>query len=321
MRRHLVAHDIRRVQPQAVDVVLVEPVQRVLDEERMDVFAPLAVQIDAAAPAIIPVRQVLAAELERVVARRAEVVVDDIEQDREAEAVGLIDQSSQIVGPAVSPRGSKQVHAVVAPVPPPGKVRQRHQLDRRHTELAQVLQAVRRARECALLGKGADMELVENAFLGSDPFPALVRPGEGAGVHDLGGAVNSLGLEPAGRVGKRSLAVDAIAVTVPGAHAGHTPGEVAVRRLRKGVHERFAAASLHDDFHLTDLRRPDPKMGPPTLGPGPESGAPGTALCGGNQRGLGHSPTALLISTTTRRDVGPLPVLMANGPGFLPSLL
>ena len=54
--RLVVVQGVRGVQPQAVDVVLVEPVQGVLDEELLDLLAPLAVEVDAGGPGALPAR-------------------------------------------------------------------------------------------------------------------------------------------------------------------------------------------------------------------------------------------------------------------------
>ena len=58
------------------------------------------------------------------------MVVDDVEEYGEAEPVRGVDETSQVVGRAVAARRREQRHAVVAPVARPGKVGDRHQLDR-----------------------------------------------------------------------------------------------------------------------------------------------------------------------------------------------
>ncbi len=85
--RAVVLHRVRRVEPQAVDVVLVHPVQRVLDEEAAHRGAVRAVEVHALAPrAAVPVGEVVRAEGVGVGAVRPEVVVDHVEDRRRGRA-------------------------------------------------------------------------------------------------------------------------------------------------------------------------------------------------------------------------------------------
>ena len=63
------------------------------------------VQVDAAAPrGVVAVGDVRRVELRQVRAFGPEVVVDDVEDDGEVQAVGGIDEGAQVVGPAVVAR-------------------------------------------------------------------------------------------------------------------------------------------------------------------------------------------------------------------------
>ena len=82
------------VEPQAVEVEFLEPVQRVVDEEFAHRAARVAVEVDRRAPR----RVVLGGEeLRRVgvqpVAVGTEVVVDDVEQHAEAARVRRVDEA------------------------------------------------------------------------------------------------------------------------------------------------------------------------------------------------------------------------------------
>src|SRR5438132_7186895 len=54
-------------------------------------------------------------ERSQVVARRTQMVVDDVENDADAERMRPLDEPPQIVGPAVQARRRKQIHTVVPP--------------------------------------------------------------------------------------------------------------------------------------------------------------------------------------------------------------
>ena len=102
---------------------------------------PAAVVVDGRAPGGPVVVGEVGAELAQVVALRAEVVVDDVEEDRQAVRVAGVDQPLQPVRPAVAVLGGVGEDAVVAPVAAAGELGDRHQLDRGDAQLAQVAAA------------------------------------------------------------------------------------------------------------------------------------------------------------------------------------
>ncbi len=78
------------------------------------------------------------AEFRKVITDRAEVVVDHVEDDRQPEAVGFVDETPHIVGAAVLVRRGKEVDAVVAPAEAARKRRDRHHLERRHANIREA---------------------------------------------------------------------------------------------------------------------------------------------------------------------------------------
>ena len=76
----------------------------------------------------------------QVVAFGAEVVVDDVEYDRDAMAVGGGHQRLQLLRAAIGDLRRKQQHAVVTPVTLAGEGGHRHELDRGNAESRQVRQ-------------------------------------------------------------------------------------------------------------------------------------------------------------------------------------
>ena len=79
----------------------------------------------------------------------AEVVVDDVEDHAEPRGVRRVDEPREAVGAAVGRMRREGVEPVVAPAAVPREGRDRHQLDRRHAELAQRRQVLDRAVEGA----------------------------------------------------------------------------------------------------------------------------------------------------------------------------
>src|SRR5262249_60079555 len=98
-------------------------------------LAALAVKVDGGAPrTLMAIAEVSRAERREALAVRAEMVVDDVEDDAETVQVRGIDQPAEIVGRAVMMRRREQIDAVVAPVARSGRFGNRHQLDRRDAE-------------------------------------------------------------------------------------------------------------------------------------------------------------------------------------------
>ena len=160
---HDLAHDragvvldqrMRRVEAEAVEVILANPVARVVGDEAPHDVGAAVVEVERAPPRRrMPIGEIRRVELRQVCALRTEVVVDDVEHDRDAERVRAIDEAAQIVRTAVRARRRIEAHAVVTPVALARKIRHRHQLDRRDAEVPQRRQPRRRARRTCLQGR------------------------------------------------------------------------------------------------------------------------------------------------------------------------
>ena len=109
----------------------VDPVGRVGDHEVAHADRVRPVEVERRAPLVlVAVREVVVRILGKEIPGRAEVVVDDVENDAESQGVGAIDESAQVVGRAVEPRRGEQVHPVVAPAILASEIGHRHHLDR-----------------------------------------------------------------------------------------------------------------------------------------------------------------------------------------------
>ena len=77
------------------------------------------------------------------------MVVDDVEDDRDPERVGAVDERAQVVGPAVEARRGEQIDAVVAPAERSREVGERQQLHDGDAEVGEFRQVLRmRRRRC-----------------------------------------------------------------------------------------------------------------------------------------------------------------------------
>ena len=94
-------------------------------------------------------REELRAESRQVRAFGAEMVVDDVDEDGDAESVRAIDERAQILGAAVRARWRKERRTVVTPVAATREIRQRHQLDRGDAQITEIGEALGHARKRA----------------------------------------------------------------------------------------------------------------------------------------------------------------------------
>ena len=226
----------------------------------------------------------------QVVAVRSEVVVDDVEQDHETASVRRGDQALEPLRPAVGCIGCERQHAVIAPAAAPGKIGDRHQLERGDPQLRQIVEPRFDPGERAFGREGADVQLVDRGFLPRAAAPAAVFPLEVSRIHDFAGAVHVVGIEPRGRIGHRALAIDQVAVT-RGVGRGRYPFPPAVAQ-RLHVQTAFVWTTWRND------KRDLPRRG----GPEPEAGAPRFDHLGAK----GHAVHAFhLIGTTQFEDLPP----------------
>src|SRR4051794_4097139 len=171
------------VEPEAVEVVLLQPVEGVVDEILSYVLAAIAVEVDRCSPRrVVPVGEELWGVERKVVSFGAEVVVDHVEEDHEAPVVGVLHEVLEFIrGPVGAFRGVRQ-YAVVAPVTTTRELGERHQLDRRDAKLDEVVEFFLYTSEGSFRGKGADVQLVQDDLLPGASLPVLVSPRESSGI-------------------------------------------------------------------------------------------------------------------------------------------
>ncbi len=172
---------VHGIDAQAVDVKLVDPLQRVVDEEPAHVVAVRAVEVERRTPGRRVARGEVRAVFAQVVSLGAEVVVDDVEKQGETALMTGIDKPLERARTAVRRLRGADVRSVVAPVARAGKLRDRHQLDGGDAEVFERIEMWNDRVERPFVGERADVQLVENVVLERDAAPAVVVPFEIAG--------------------------------------------------------------------------------------------------------------------------------------------
>ncbi len=131
----------------------------------------------------------------QVISLRAEVVVDDIEEDGQASGVTGIHEGLERFRPSIAGVGSEGQDSVVAPAPPTGEVSDGHQLHRRHPERGEVIEPLGERLEGALWSKRPHVELVEDEPFRGNAVPLGIGPGIRRRVDDLAGPVDIVRLK------------------------------------------------------------------------------------------------------------------------------
>ena len=253
---------IGRVEAETIEMVFRHPVHRVVHQVAPHFVAVGTIEVEPVAPRrLVAVREV-GTESRQVVPLRAEVVVDHVEQNRESGAVRGIHQPLEPVRAAVRALHRVERHAVVPPVAAAGELGHRHDLHRRHAELAERGKALDDPVERARGSEGPHVQLVDDEIGRLDSTPRAVAPLERGGVHDARRAVHARRPPPAHRVRKLGAAIDAVVVVgagwrTPNGAVMHPVG-VPLQGMRLG-----ASIALHHDLDRLGRRCPDRESGAP----------------------------------------------------------
>ncbi len=167
----LVANGVHSVHAQAVEAILEQPHQSVVDEK---VAHLLASEIDRIAPWGVQVAtEKLLGITAQVVAVRAEVVVDHVQNHHQAKTVSGVDQVLELVGRAVGGLRSVMQNAVVAPVAVTGELCNWHQFDCGNAQFGKSRQVLFHA---SVATHGAHVKLIDHRFMPRTTVPCAVLP-------------------------------------------------------------------------------------------------------------------------------------------------
>ena len=168
-----------RVEAESVEMKFRNPVPSIGDEEFADGRGVPAIEIDRVAPFVRAFAvDVVVRKNAEVIAVRVEVVVDDIEDYREAERMRAVDKKPQVVRRTVKPARPKKVYSVVAPPKFPGKIGDRHHLEQGDAVVLQQLQFLSGSAPRPFGRESADMHFGHDMSGKSCPFPPIVGPFE-----------------------------------------------------------------------------------------------------------------------------------------------
>ena len=213
------------VQPEPVDVVVVQPHQRVVDDEVAHLVGLRTVEIDPVTPGVGPTVVVqVRPEPRQHVPAGTEMVVDDILDDPQPPSVAGVHEPLVPGGAAVRLLHGVPEDPVVAPVAVAVERVDRQQLDQVDAEIDQMVELVDGRVQRAGRGEGADVQLVDHRTRQLPPGPRAVGPVVRGRIEGPARPVHTARLPAAPRIGQQVVAaVEQIAV-VEG--SGGQPGRV-----------------------------------------------------------------------------------------------
>ena len=158
------------------------------------------------------------------------MVVDDVENDGDAERMRSIDKAAEIIWPTIKPCRGKEVYPVITPAEPAGELRDRHDFNTRDAKTGERCELAGCRLPCALPREGADMQFIDDELLTWQAAPSDIRPTKGVRVNDLGRAVWSFGLIAGGGVRQDDLAaIETEAIAHASLGGRHRKRKVAIR--------------------------------------------------------------------------------------------
>src|SRR6267142_6470175 len=195
----MVENRMHRIEPERIDVAINDPVERVLNKITAHLVAPRTIEIDRLSPRRLISIGEIRAKLWEIISFRPEVVVNHVQNHREAASVAGVDEHFQICRAAVGILRGKWINTVVTPVSRAGELRDRHKLDRGDAELGEIIEIGGERGERSRRGETADVKLVDDVIFKRDAAPVLIGPGK-FGIHDCRRAMHSLRLQTRSRI-------------------------------------------------------------------------------------------------------------------------
>src|SRR2546421_2986554 len=228
MDRARIVYGVGRVQPQSVHVELGDPVTGISNKEFPHLVGFRPVEIDRRAPiSFVAIGKVVVTVGSEVITVGAQVVVDDIENDTESCTMRRIYKTLERLGIPIHMRRRVEIHPVVPPVSGPRKFGHQHHLDHGHAQLLEFFELPGRRGESSFLGKGSDMQLIDDLACHRDPETVLVMPLVSRRIHDHGWAMRTLRLESRARIWKTTFSIETVSVESASRGLGDQPRKIA----------------------------------------------------------------------------------------------
>src|SRR6185369_248150 len=189
----VVLDSLNRVEAQAVDVVLVNPVERVADNKAANGVTALVVVVDGLAPGSLVLGGEVRTELAEIIALVPKVVVDDVLNDCETLAMRGVDKATECRRTAVAGLNRVETDTVVSPIVFAGKSVDRQEFEGGDAEIFEIWKFGNGGVEGSFGRESSDVEFVNHVVAIFETLPVAILPFECGGIDDFGWTVNAFG--------------------------------------------------------------------------------------------------------------------------------
>ena len=179
--RAIIGNGVDRIKAQTIGVELFQPIEGVVQEKVA--HRALFVEGKSAAPrGPMPLREEGFCKSVQVIAARAEMIIDNIDQNHHAEGMRAIYQTLQIIRRAVGCVRSEMRDAVIAPIAPTRAVGKRHQLDGGYANIAPMFELFSKRHKRPLRRRGSGMHFDDDRLCPRAATPLVILPFESTRV-------------------------------------------------------------------------------------------------------------------------------------------
>jgi len=134
MHRLETENGMHRIQPQAIESIILQPHQGIVDHEAAHAVAVVAVEINGVPPGGLHAIRKVGGESGQIISIRAEMVVHHIEKHGQTMPVTGGDQARQVLRRSIRRQRGVPIDAVIAPAMPARECRHRQQFHMRHAQ-------------------------------------------------------------------------------------------------------------------------------------------------------------------------------------------
>src|ERR1039457_6788348 len=141
VRTRIVNDGVNRVQAKTVEMIFLQPVQRIMNKVITNRPAVRAIEIDRWPPrSRVAIGEKLRYIEPEIISFWPKVVVNHIKEHHQIFGVRPLDETFQIFGTAITARWSIRQNTVISPTPLTGEAREWHQFDSSNAQCRKIIQ-------------------------------------------------------------------------------------------------------------------------------------------------------------------------------------
>src|ERR1700730_4887814 len=161
----MVENSMNSVEAKGVEMKLVKPIKRVLDEETPHVIAFRAIEIQRRTPRCFVALGKVGREISQIISLWSEMVVNHIQNGCQSFFMAGIHQVFELTGAAIGILHGEGKGAIVSPISHAGKLRHRHELNGGDSQGLQLWKVRNDGFKGSFGCEGPDVELIDDVIL------------------------------------------------------------------------------------------------------------------------------------------------------------